>query len=211
MIVVSRHIDETILIGDEIRVTVASISAEHVVLDVVYLEWGKAVERSCALERDDHVEIPPNAKVRVVEIRGDNVRLAIDAPKEVAVHRKEVVERTQRAPGKVPAAAKPAKRTRSAPASTSVQLALKPDEAILIGEALKVTLTDTDPKRVRVIVDGELIGGPDDGLRIRQAREVALGSVIEAGEQIHVTLLAATEADATLVVACPAHVVIKKS
>ena len=31
-------------------------------------------------------------RVMVIEIRGDKVRLGIDAPKEVTVHRKEVAE-----------------------------------------------------------------------------------------------------------------------
>lgn len=34
-------------------------------------------------------------KIVVVEIRGDKVRLGIDAPKEWAVHRNEVYERVQ--------------------------------------------------------------------------------------------------------------------
>lgn len=53
MLVLSRQIDETIMIGDDIEVT-------------------------------------------VVDIRGDKVRLGITAPKEIAVHRKEVYEAIKR-------------------------------------------------------------------------------------------------------------------
>jgi|SRR5947209_8349972 len=53
MLVLTRHKDETIMIGDDIEVT-------------------------------------------VVDIRGDKVRIGINAPKEVSVHRKEVYEAIRR-------------------------------------------------------------------------------------------------------------------
>ena len=53
MLVLSRHRDESIMIGDEIVIT-------------------------------------------VVDIRGDKVRLGIDAPQNVPVHRQEVYEAIQR-------------------------------------------------------------------------------------------------------------------
>lgn len=53
MLVLSRHRDESIIIGDDIVIT-------------------------------------------VVDIRGDKVRLGIDAPKEVPVHRQEVYEAIKR-------------------------------------------------------------------------------------------------------------------
>jgi carbon storage regulator len=53
MLVLSRHRDESIIIGDEIKVT-------------------------------------------IIDIRGDKVRIGIEAPKEVSVHRSEVYEAIQR-------------------------------------------------------------------------------------------------------------------
>ena len=49
MLVLSRHRDESIMIGDEVTIT-------------------------------------------IVDIRGDKVRLGIDAPKEIPVHRREVYD-----------------------------------------------------------------------------------------------------------------------
>ena len=40
--------------------------------------------------------IADNIVITVVEIRGDKVRLGIEAPKEVPVHRKEIYELIQR-------------------------------------------------------------------------------------------------------------------
>ncbi len=47
-------------------------------------------------QRDESIMIGDNVVVTVVDIRGDKVRLGIDAPGEVPVHRHEVFEAIQR-------------------------------------------------------------------------------------------------------------------
>jgi carbon storage regulator len=47
-------------------------------------------------QRDESIIINDNVVVTIVDIRGDKVRLGIEAPKEVAVHRREVYEAIQR-------------------------------------------------------------------------------------------------------------------
>lgn len=42
--------------------------------------------------RDESIIIADNIVVTVVDIRGDKVRLGIDAPREVPVHRQEVFD-----------------------------------------------------------------------------------------------------------------------
>ncbi len=46
-------------------------------------------------KKDESIIINDHIRVTVVEIRGDKVRLGIDAPKEVTVHRREVYEAIQ--------------------------------------------------------------------------------------------------------------------
>lgn len=46
--------------------------------------------------RDESIIIGDNIVVTIVDIRGDKVRLGIEAPKEVPVHRQEVYEAIQR-------------------------------------------------------------------------------------------------------------------
>ena len=46
--------------------------------------------------RDESIIIADNIVVTVVDIRGDKVRLGIDAPSEVPVHRQEVFDAIQR-------------------------------------------------------------------------------------------------------------------
>ena len=43
-------------------------------------------------QRDETIMIGDDIEVTVVDIRGDKVRLGINAPKEISVHRKEVYE-----------------------------------------------------------------------------------------------------------------------
>lgn len=47
-------------------------------------------------QRDETIMIGDNIEVTVVDIRGDKVRLGINAPKEIAVHRKEVYDAIRR-------------------------------------------------------------------------------------------------------------------
>ena len=43
-------------------------------------------------QRDESIMIGDNIVVTIVDIRGDKVRLGVEAPKEVPVHRREVFD-----------------------------------------------------------------------------------------------------------------------
>ena len=43
-------------------------------------------------KKNESIVINDNIKIVVVEIRGDKVRLGVEAPKEIPVHRREVYE-----------------------------------------------------------------------------------------------------------------------
>ncbi|MCD4728821.1 MAG: carbon storage regulator CsrA [Pirellulales bacterium] len=47
-------------------------------------------------QRDESIVIGDNVVVTIVDIRGDKVRLGIDAPGEIPVHRQEVYEAIRR-------------------------------------------------------------------------------------------------------------------
>ena len=42
--------------------------------------------------RDESIMIGDNVMITIVDIRGDKVRLGIDAPQEITVHRQEVYD-----------------------------------------------------------------------------------------------------------------------
>jgi carbon storage regulator len=46
-------------------------------------------------KKNECIIINDNITVTVIEIRGDKVRLGIEAPKDIAVHRREVYEAIQ--------------------------------------------------------------------------------------------------------------------
>jgi carbon storage regulator len=47
-------------------------------------------------KKDEKIIIGDNITLMVIEIRGDKVRLGIDAPKDVSVHREEVYNAIKR-------------------------------------------------------------------------------------------------------------------
>lgn len=47
-------------------------------------------------KKDESIVIGDGIVVRIVEIRGDKVRLGIEAPKDVPVHRQEVYDAIKR-------------------------------------------------------------------------------------------------------------------
>ena len=47
-------------------------------------------------KKDEKIVIGDKITIMVIEIRGDKVRLGIDAPRDVTVHRQEVYEAIQR-------------------------------------------------------------------------------------------------------------------
>ena len=48
-------------------------------------------------KRDERIVIGDNIVITIVEVRGDKVRLGIEAPSEVPVHRQEVLDAMRRA------------------------------------------------------------------------------------------------------------------
>jgi sRNA-binding carbon storage regulator CsrA len=84
------------------------------------------------------------------------------------------------------------------------------DEAILIGDRMIVTVTDVDKTGIRMMIEGELIGGPDDGLLIHEARELGIGGEVRLGELVTLSLANIRGTGARIGVVAPAHVAIRR-
>lgn len=47
-------------------------------------------------QKDEQIVIGDNVVITIVDVRGDKVKLGIEAPREISVHRREVYEAIQR-------------------------------------------------------------------------------------------------------------------
>ncbi len=47
-------------------------------------------------QKDESIMIGDDVEIVIVDVRGDKVRLGINAPREISVHRKEIYEAIQR-------------------------------------------------------------------------------------------------------------------
>lgn len=47
-------------------------------------------------QKDESIIIGDDIKITIVDVRGDKVRLGIEAPREISVHRKEIYDTIQK-------------------------------------------------------------------------------------------------------------------
>ena len=99
MCVLSRQAGESIMVGDDVEVVVVAIEHSKVAIDVRHTTLRGRMTLNDSFPdvgMGDVLNLPSPGSCTVVDIRGDKVRLGIDAPKEVSVHRKEVWEAIRR-------------------------------------------------------------------------------------------------------------------
>ena len=87
---------------------------------------------------------------------------------------------------------------------------LKVDQHLRIGSDITVLLTDIDPRGIRLIARGRVLGGPNDGAEFEKVLEMTIGSSINLSPHIVLTLVKVRDATARLDVFVPAHVVVAK-
>lgn len=60
-------------------------------------------------------------------------------------------------------------------------LRLHPDQWTAVGQSMTFAVTDIDAAGVRVLLRGQIIGGPEDGAALDRATEIAVGSEARIG------------------------------
>lgn len=89
---------------------------------------------------------------------------------------------------------------------------LHPDQWTAVGDGLTFAITDIDANGVRLLVRGQVIGGPEDGADIDRAVEIAVGSEARIGI-VTIALIdtkpSLLKSSAKVGVFCPPHVAVR--
>lgn len=199
------------MIGDGIRVTVVNIRAESAMLEIETDSDSESTthQEQRLMTRDQMHQITPEVSLTVVDVRGDKVRLGFVCPSSYSVHRKEVYEAIKRENRRAEGLDTPRPSGESRNPVSRTTVVLKVDQVLHIGEKLTASPTDIDPAGVRLLVRGELLGGPDDGQRVNEAKELGINSVLTLGALISLSLVGADDKKAMFHLIAPSHVKIQ--
>ncbi len=88
MRVFSRQLNQLMIINDTIEFYVVNIAEESVQLVVLGLPDERV--RKIELQTGETAEIITDISITLIQIRGDKVRLGLEAPRETTIHRGEV-------------------------------------------------------------------------------------------------------------------------
>ena len=102
MLTITREVDQWIQIGEDLFVAPTDIDATGVRLYAKGRvlggeEDGATFTKAADLNVGGELRLGPSVVITVVEVKGDAVRLAVQAPKHIGVHRKELVDQVKRA------------------------------------------------------------------------------------------------------------------
>ncbi len=198
MLVLSRQVDEAVMIGDAIMVTVVSIRAEMATLFVRYCDANQRVEQKLALEKDDRLEITDDVHVYVVDIRGDKVRLGVVAPAAFSVHRREVYEAIQREN-------KAAVKVHLGAEKPTDVWKLPADKTLRIGRELRISFTPAAPETSSLHSIGEMMGGPKDGQAIDRHDAISVGTTLDFGTLVRICVVGISTREIGLKIEHPTH------
>lgn len=205
MLVLSRQVDEAVMIGDSISVTVVSIRSEMTTLFVRYRDETQRVEQKLSLEVDDRLEITNEIHVYVVDIGEDKVRLGIVAPSVLAVHRKEVYEAIK---GSNPKAAFHQPHREAVPDSAySGEWKMSAGEVLWIGEHLALMLAQPASADHALRSRGQLVGGARDGEDFERVDPISVGSTLDFGSLVRVRVVEITAEAVGLKIEHPMHII----
>ncbi len=86
-----------------------------------------------------------------------------------------------------------------------VEIVVPLDAIVRVGDSVVVCITDIDPNGIRLIAEGTLLGGPEDGMPFRVTREMRVGSLIDFGDLVRLHLRGIQAGEAILGVDAPKH------
>lgn len=89
--------------------------------------------------------------------------------------------------------------------SSPPPILLREGFTLSLGSIVRVRATDIDDGGVRLLAEGQYLGGPEDGGSFSITRELAVGSRVEFGPRIALVLLRVRNGEATFLLDAPSH------
>lgn len=86
-----------------------------------------------------------------------------------------------------------------------VEIVVPMDAVVRVGESVVVCVTDIDSNGIRLIAEGTLLGGSEDGAPFRVTREMRVGSLIDFGDLVRLHLRGVQAGQAILGIDAPKH------
>lgn len=89
--------------------------------------------------------------------------------------------------------------------SAAPRILLREGQTLRLGNVVRLQATDIDKVGLRLVAEGQYLGGPEDGGNFSITRELAIGSRVEFGPRVALVLLRVQGKGATLLLDAPSH------
>jgi sRNA-binding carbon storage regulator CsrA len=89
------------------------------------------------------------------------------------------------------------------------RVVLKVDQSLTIGRDIRISPTDIDSKGIRLLAEGRVLGGPNDGALFEDVHEMKIGASVHLSPHVVVTLVEVRGRIARLDVFAPANVAVR--
>ncbi|CCK75034.1 putative carbon storage family regulator [Oleispira antarctica RB-8] len=96
MLILTRRVGEALVIGDDLRIVVDSIGLGDVRFTVIDIsKIGNGGEWAAYSDFGECYILNKELKINFLSVKGSQVKIGIDAPKSISVHREEIYKKIQ--------------------------------------------------------------------------------------------------------------------
>lgn len=95
MLILMRRVGEALVIGDDLKIVVTGLNSDKAFLEVADVA-GDAVSVPVNRKTQQSLVLFDDAVIHILEINGNQVKIGIEAPRSVSVHREEIYNKIQK-------------------------------------------------------------------------------------------------------------------